>query len=82
MLSTIVVVFETPWTIACQDPLSMGFPRQEYQNRLHFHLQEIFPIQGLNLQCPALADRFLTTEQSGKPMLSTRYIQINRTSKI
>ena len=19
-----------PWTVACQDPLSMGFPRQEY----------------------------------------------------
>ena len=22
--------FATPWTIACQAPLSMGFPRQEY----------------------------------------------------
>ena len=49
MLSTVVVVFETPWTIACQDPLSMGFPRQEYRNGLHFHLQENFPTQELNL---------------------------------
>ena len=23
-------LFETPWTVACQAPLSMGFPRQEY----------------------------------------------------
>ena len=26
--------FVTPWT--CQDPLSMGFPRQEYWSRLPF----------------------------------------------
>ena len=28
--------FATPWTAACQSPLSMGFPRQEYWNRLPF----------------------------------------------
>ena len=26
----------TPGTVACQVPLSMGFPRQEYWNRLPF----------------------------------------------
>ena len=26
----------TPWTIACQAPLSMGFPRQEYWSGLPF----------------------------------------------
>ena len=26
----------TPWTVACQAPLSMGFPRQEYWNGLPF----------------------------------------------
>ena len=26
----------TPWTVACQAPLSMGFPRQEYCNGLPF----------------------------------------------
>ena len=26
----------TPWTIACQVPLSMGFSRQEYWNELPF----------------------------------------------
>ena len=24
-------LFVTPWTVGCQAPLSMGFPRQEYQ---------------------------------------------------
>jgi len=24
----------TPWTVACQAPLSRGFPRQEYWNEL------------------------------------------------
>ena len=26
----------TPWTVACQAPLSMGFSRQEYQSGLPF----------------------------------------------
>ena len=26
----------TPWTVTCQDPLSMGFSRQEYWSRLPF----------------------------------------------
>ena len=26
----------TPWTVACQAPLSMGFPRQEYWNEFSF----------------------------------------------
>ena len=28
--------FATSWTIECQVPLSMGFPRQEYQSGLSF----------------------------------------------
>ena len=38
----------TPWTVAYQAPLSMGFSRQEYWNGLPFLLQGIFPTQGLN----------------------------------
>ena len=29
-----VKLFATPWTIACQAPLSVGFPRQEYWSGL------------------------------------------------
>ena len=39
----------TPWIVACQAPLSLGFPRQEYWSGLHFLLQGIFPTQGLDL---------------------------------
>ena len=31
-----VRLFLTPWTVACQVPLSMGFPRQEYCSGLPF----------------------------------------------
>ena len=40
--------FATPWTIAYQTPLSMGFSRQEYWSGLPFPSQVIFPTQGLN----------------------------------
>ena len=39
----------TPWTVACQAPLPMGFSRQEYWNGLPFLLQATFLIQELNL---------------------------------
>ena len=38
----------TPWTVACQASLSMGFCRQEYWSGLHFLLQGIFLTQRLN----------------------------------
>ena len=40
---------ETPWTVARQAPLSMGFSRQEHWSGLPFLLQGIFPNHGLNL---------------------------------
>ena len=39
--------FLTPWTVACQVPLSMGFPRQEYWNRLPFLTPGDFPHSGI-----------------------------------
>ena len=50
----------TPLTVACQAPLSMGLPRQEYQNGLPFP-QESEPTS------PALAGGFFTTAPPGKP---------------
>ena len=43
-------LFATPWTVACQAPLSMGFPRQENWSGFPVLLQGIFPTQGLNLR--------------------------------
>ena len=36
----------TPWTVAYQAPLFMGFPRQEYRSGLPFPPPEIKPILG------------------------------------
>ena len=38
-----VWLFATPWTVACQAPLSMGFSRQEYWSELPF------PIPGISI---------------------------------
>ena len=43
-----VRLFATPWTVAYQAPLSMGFSRQQYWSRVPFLLQGIFPTQGSN----------------------------------
>ena len=40
--------FATPWTVACQTPLSVGFPRQNTAVGCHFLLQGIFFTQGSN----------------------------------
>ena len=37
----------TPWTVACQIPLSMGFSRQEYWNGLPFPPPGDLPHQGI-----------------------------------
>ena len=59
----------TPWTVAHQAPLSMGFSRQEYWSGLPFHSpgRESLADPGIELRSPALAGRFVTTEPSGKP---------------
>ena len=44
-----VRVFVTPWTVALQAPLLLGFSRQEYCWSCHFLLQGIFPTPRLNL---------------------------------
>ena len=59
--------FETPWTVACQAPLSMGFPKQEHWNGLPFPLPGDLPDPGIEFMSPALAGRFFATEPPGKP---------------
>ena len=43
----------TPWTIAHQAPLSMGFPRQEYCGGLPFPSPENLPEPGIKPMSPA-----------------------------
>ena len=48
------ITFCNPRTVACQDPLSMEFSRQEYWRGLPFSTQGIFETQGLNLHLSCL----------------------------
>ena len=66
-----VLLFVTPWTIARQAPLSMGFSRQEYQRGLPFPPPGDLPDPGMEPASPALAGRFFTTEPPGKPPKSS-----------
>ena len=62
-----VQLFASPWTTACQAPLSMGFPRQEYWRGLPFPFPGGLPVPGMEPMSPALANRFFTTEPLWKP---------------
>ena len=44
----------TPWTIACQAPLSMGFSRQEYWSGLPFPSPGDLPDPGIEHRSPTL----------------------------
>ena len=57
--------FVTPWTVAHQAPLSMGFPRQEYWSGLPFPFPGDLPNPRIELASPALAGKFFTTEPPG-----------------
>ena len=54
----------TPWTVACQAPLSMEFSRQEYWNELPFPSPEDLPDPGIEPRSPALQADALTSPQS------------------
>ena len=61
-----VRLFVTPWTVACQAPLSMGFltPVMNTGGGCHFLLQGIFLTSGIkpvSLASPAFAGRSFTT---------------------
>ena len=49
-----VRLFVTPWTIAYQAPLSMGFPRQECWSGLPFPSPGDLPDPGIEPGSPAL----------------------------
>ena len=58
----------TPWTIAHQAPLSMGFPRQEYWSGLPFPSPGDLPNPGTKPVSPALqADSSLLKDKEGSP---------------
>ena len=57
----------TSQTIACQAPLSMGFPRQEYWSGLLVPSPQDIPDPGMESRSPALQADSLLSEPPGKP---------------
>ena len=67
-----VQLFVTPWTVACQAPLSMGFSRQEYCSGLPFPSLGDSPhpgIKPMSLVSPALAGGFVTTSATWEALI-------------
>ena len=60
----------TPWTVACQTPLSMGFSRQEYWSWLPFPSPGDLPDSLIEPESPSLQPDSLPTELWGKPSYS------------
>ena len=65
-----VQLIVSPWTVACQAPLSVEFSRQEYWSALPFPIPGNFPdprFEPTSLVSPALAGKFFNTVPMGRP---------------
>ena len=71
-----VRLFVTPWTIAYQAPLSMGFSRQEYWSGLLFPSPGNLPDPGIEPGSPALQADSLLTGPPGKTSLQKGCINL------
>ena len=60
--------FATPWTVAHQAPLSVGFPRQEDWSGLPFPFPGDLPDPGIELMSLALTSGFFNIQLQGKPL--------------
>ena len=62
-----VRLFRTPWAVAYQAPLSMGFSRQKYWSGLLFPSSGDLPNPGIKPRSPALHVDSLLFEPPGNP---------------
>ena len=76
-----VWLFATPWTVASQAPLFMGFLGQEYWSGWPFHPPGNLPdpnIEPTSISCVScIAGGFFTAEPSGKECISHEYLKIS-----
>ena len=64
--------FATPWTVAHQAPLSMGFLRQECWSGLLFPFPGDLPNPLIEPVSPELASRFAMLNHQGNPIMISR----------
>ena len=67
LVAKLCPTLETPWTVACQAPLYMGFSRQEYWSGLQFPSAGDLPNPVIKPGSPALQADSLLIELQGKP---------------
>ena len=67
---------ETPWTVARQAPLSLGFPRQEYWSGLPFPPPGDIPDPGIEPGPLALQAVSLLPEPPGKYQITLTNIHV------
>ena len=67
-------LFVTPWTVACQAPLSMGFSRQEYWSGWPFPSPGDLPNSGIKPGSPTLQADSLPSELPRNP----NYLEASR----
>ena len=80
-----VWLFATPWAVAHQVPLSMGFSRQEYWSGLLFFSpgeKKISPDPGIISRSPALQADSLLSEPPRKPQEAHQYWFVKRRNKL
>ena len=70
-------LFATPWAVARQAPLSMGFPRQEHWSGLPFPSPGDLPNPGIEPGSPALQADSLPAELAGKPQGLSIFVAVN-----
>ena len=71
----------TPWTVALEAPLSMGFSRREYTSELPFPSSGDLPDPGIKPMTPALEGRFFAAVTLEDLLLSMSLMCIIRLLK-
>ena len=70
------------WTIACQAPLSMGFPRQEHWSGLLFPSPGHLPDPGIEPVRPPWQEDSLPLSHQGSPHIHTTVYKIDKQGPI
>ena len=71
-----VRLFETPWTVTRQAPLSTEFSRQEYWGGLPFPSTGDLPNPGIESQVSCIAHRFFTIWATREALHLANYVPV------
>ena len=75
-VTKLCLTLATPWTVAHQAPLFMGFSRQEYWSGLLFPPPMDLAVPGIKPRLPALAFRFFIVWATREALYSSRWSQM------